>query len=325
MKRILFRADAAPNIGIGDLMSFINLSHSFKNWEVYFVVKDYEAATNLIEKYNLKNVYLLDQAISIDDEVDYINFFIKKNNIYSIFLQINENKLSVYDSIDVKFKACAHFDSNLPNNYDLVLSWNYDSKDYFDLKKYKNTKFFLGAEYVVLPVNFNFKEINKRTYKNSNEKLLISMGGVDEKNLTLSVIKNLHKMRSKLNLIIILGSGYEFENMLIDYLKTTNLSYIIKKSINNMYLEYMSCDIAIGTGGLTVSELIATKTPALIVSAYEHQIKRCSYFAQKGWIIHLGYMNTEFTREDLNFVPNDTNRFDTKILEVVEYFDKVCK
>lgn len=306
-------------------MSFINLSYNFKNWEVFFIIKDYAAAVRLVEKYDLKNVYFISRTIIIEDEVVYINKFIKEKDIFSIFLQMNENKLELYNDIDISFRACAHFSSDLPDNYDLVLSWNYDSKTYFDVNIYKNTKFFLGTQYVVLPTNFNFTEINNRVYKNKKENILISMGGVDEKNLTLNIVKNLDKINSKLNLIVVLGPGYEFEVALLEYLRSTNLLYIIKKSIDDMYKEYMYCDIAIGTGGLTISELVATKTPALIVSAYEHQIKRCNYFDKKGLVNHLGYMNTQFNNKDLDFIPNDNNQFDSQIFKVVEYFDKVCK
>lgn len=325
MKRILFRADAAPHIGIGDLMSFLNLSNIFKNWETYFIIKDYKVAIKLMKKYNYKNIYFIDQEISMCDEVNYINEVIKENSIFSFFLQINENKLSLYNDVNVRFRACAYFDFDLPKNYDVVLSWNYNSKNYFNQKRHKRTKFFLGTEYVVLPQNFNFQEIENRKYKKKKEKLLISMGGADEKNLTLKVIKNLHKIDLKYYLTIILGSGYEFERVLLEFLKNTNISYEIKKSVDNMYIEYMNCDIAIGAGGLTVSELIATKTPAIIVSAYKHQIKRCNHFDEKGWIKHLGYMNTEFDNENFNFIPDNLNRFNSKILELVDYFNEVYK
>jgi len=325
-KKILFRADAAPHIGIGDLMSFIHLSRNFSNeWEIFFIVKDYKATTGLIKKYNLKNIYLLDNAISIKDEIDYINYFIKKNNIFSFFLQTNENKLGVYNDINVEFRACVHFDSDLPLNCDLVLSWNYDSKDYFDIEKYKNTKLFVGAEYVALPLNFNFKEIEKRVYKEKRKNLLVSMGGADEKNLTLDVVKNIYRLNLNLNMTIILGSGYEFDTKLLSYLNNTKLTYIIKKSVDDMYSEYMNCDLAIGTGGLTVSELVATRTPSLIVSAYEHQIERCDYFDKKGLIKHLGYMNTSFDNEDFDFLPNSKNKFSSKVFEVVDYFDEIFK
>ncbi len=325
MKKILFRSDAAPHIGIGDLMSFINLSFYFKDWETFFIIKDYDAALGLVQKYNIKNIFIIDHKISIEDEIQYINKFILKNDIFSIFLQINEKKISIYNNIDIAFRACAYFESDLPNHYDLVLSWNYNSKDYFDLNRYNKTKFFLGTEYVILPMSFDFSKIEKRDFKKKKEKLLISLGGADEKNMTFDVIKQLKNISCDLDIVVILGSGYQFEKELSVYLEKSSLSYEIKKSVDNMYIEYMDCDIAIGAGGLTVSEIVATKTPALIISTYEHQVERCDYFDNKGWIRHLGYMNSTFTKADLDYFPKTKNMFNSKILDVIEYFNKVYK
>ena len=75
MKKILFRADAKPSIGIGDLMSLIHLSKYLDNWEKHFVIRNYRAGVDLAKKYRVENLYILDENISIEDEVDFLNKF----------------------------------------------------------------------------------------------------------------------------------------------------------------------------------------------------------------------------------------------------------
>ena len=56
MKRILFRADAKPSIGIGDLMSLINLSFYLnpREWECFFMIKAYSAGIKLAKRIEKK-------------------------------------------------------------------------------------------------------------------------------------------------------------------------------------------------------------------------------------------------------------------------------
>lgn len=79
MKKILFRADAAPHIGIGDLMSLINISRYFdEKYEKYFIIKNYKAGVDLINKYDVKNCFIIDSECSLEEEIAYINDVISK-------------------------------------------------------------------------------------------------------------------------------------------------------------------------------------------------------------------------------------------------------
>ena len=76
-------------------------------------------------------------------------------------------------------------------------------------------------------------------------------------------------------------------------LKDARCDITIMQNIDKMFEEFMGCDIAIGAGGLTAFELIATRTPSLIMAAYEHQIARCSYFDKAGWATYLGFRSLD--------------------------------
>ena len=53
--------------------------------------------------------------------------------------------------------------------------------------------------------------------------------------------------------------------------------------------EYLSCNIGIGAGGLTSSEMVATRLSTILIATYKHQIARCKYFDKQGWAKYLGY------------------------------------
>ena len=329
MKKILFRADAKVSIGIGDLMSFINLSRYFKEhgWECHFIVKDYAPALALLNDHKIKNHLTIDKNSSIKQEIETINNYLTTNEIKAIFLQINEVELSHYSEIknDI-YKACVHFKENLADDYDLVLSWDIDSNRYFNQDSYSRTKFFLGPEYVILSSDLDKDMIGRKTYNQDRKTLLVAMGGADEFDFTAKVIQKLNEMKCEMGLRIVLGAGYNQTRNLGKILEASRLKYKVRQNVKNMFAEYMACDVAIGTGGLTASELVYTRIPTLLVAVYEHQITRCKYFDQMGWVKYLGYQDIgNLGLNDLKtFTPEVKNSLSNRIEDVVKHIDGVC-
>ncbi|MCF6330701.1 MAG: hypothetical protein L3I99_04055 [Sulfurimonas sp.] len=327
MKKILFRADAAPHIGIGDLMSLINISKYFdKTYEKYFIIKDYKAGVELVKKYDLQNCFIIDSSTVLKDEITYINNFIDSYDIDILFFEITERKLSEYIGINKKVKKVAvDFDGNILDDLDLVIDWDVEAHKFFDIKKYPNTKFLLGAEHVILPKEFYSKKVLNRKNNFTSKKILIAMGGADEFDFTGKVVDSLIKSKLKIELNIIIGSGYEYKHQLEDKLNNSNsnIKYQIKENIINMLDEYLACDIGIGAGGLTSSELVATKVSPILIATYKHQIARCEYFDEKGWAKYLGYRefsDSVLTDAIINPIkPSDKNIFNTyKIVELID-------
>ena len=202
-----------------------------------------------------------------------------------------EIKLTEYAKIKTIPKVCINYynynNGDVLDNFDLVIDWDVFANRYYDVKKYKNTTFLLGAKYVLLSKEF-YLEFD-RSYNKNIKKVLISMGGADEYNITLMLVKTIVKLKLDIELTIILGAGYKNKKIIETMLKHTHIKYNIKQNVTNMLNEYLNCDVAITSGGLGASELIASKTPAILISTYTHQIDRCKYFAKKGFVIYLGH------------------------------------
>jgi len=157
MRKILFRADAKPSIGIGDLMSLVHLSRYFEDsgWETHFMIRGYDAGVKLASRYNLKRLEILPPGVSVMDEVDAINQYSIKNSIDMLFFEITERKLTEYQGLlsEVK-KACVCFDGVILDDFHLVVDWDVEASRYFIPKDYPNTIYLLGPEYVVLPKEY---------------------------------------------------------------------------------------------------------------------------------------------------------------------------
>ena len=330
-RNILFRADAHPAIGTGDLTSFINLAAYFKKrkWNSHFIIKNYKAGINLLKRNQVTNFRIISEKFNIKQETKIINAYIKRNKINALFLQKSDGDFIDYNQIDRNiFRACAYFKKDLPAGYDLVLNWDVNSKNYFKIQKYPDTKFFLGPEYVILPINFDQKAIRNRVYRKDRKTVLVVLGGgVDKYDFTFKAIKKLDKQKCTMKVKIILGPAYQNIKHLRDFLKHSSLKYEVVLNAKNMFREFMNCDVAIAAGGLTAFESVSTRTPALLVSLYKHQIDRCRYFAKNKKVKYLGFCNIDnLYKEDLySFTPRRLPEFKNRITEVVDYIDEVCR
>lgn len=295
MKKILFRADAKPSIGIGDLMSLIHLSSYLDDFECFFLTQETPAAKGIAAKYGLQNIYWLKENAPVDSDVMAINGLIAEKGIDIVCFEITERKLTEYTGITDKVaKLCVNFDGFIPNDIRLLINWDAAADRYYDTFSFPNTKFLLGPRYVILPKAFYSEAIQKRTFSSKREKILIAMGGADEFDFTAKVASAL--CGKEFQLTIIVGAGYEKKRELAELLDN-RARYEIKVNVNDMLSEYMNCDFAIGAGGLTSSELVATKTPSALIATYEHQIARCEYFDSEGWSKYLGFR--QFDRDEL--------------------------
>lgn len=174
MKKILFRADAKPSIGIGDLMSLIHLSKYFEKdgWETHFMIRGYQPALDLIAKYGITGFSTIAADAKIADEVGEINQICDKLDIDVIFFEISERYLSEYTGLDAKpLKVAATINDKLLDDIALILDWDPNAKDMFGDDVYPYAKKLLGMEFVILPYQFLYDDrIFKREYDKTPKK-----------------------------------------------------------------------------------------------------------------------------------------------------------
>ncbi len=274
-------------------MSLIHLSDYFKtdDWECFLMIRDYPAALDLAEEYAVENMIVLERGMSVKEEVARINQLIQIENIDLLLFEITgEPPLYEYKGLEDRVvKACVSFDKRILADMDIVINWDVEAEKIFGKERHQETRYLLGPEFVILPMTFDFSQILKRKYRSSPASLLVLMGGADELDFTGKVVDTLVQAEVQLELIIVIGSGYTHRERLESSLKNSTLEYTIRHNISNMIDAYMNCDVAIGAGGLTASELVASRTPAVLIATYDHQISRCRFFDKKGWAKYLGF------------------------------------
>lgn len=294
MPNILFRADAEKTIGIGDILSLIYLSYEFRRrrWKCFFMARDYAPALAIIKRHGLKNVFLIPRADSISSEIRLIKRVCREKRIDCLFMEITKHTLTQYKGLGrpAHVMACVNFDGIITNNFDTVVNWCVpsDSRLYNGYRA-NGALFMLGFEKTALPHYLDWQRIKQRKYNIKARNILIAMGGVDEFNLTKKAVSIFIQKGCPYKVKIIIGPGYRHKDDLFKMCAASRAHITIKENAENLFEDYMWADIAFSAGGLTSSELVAAKTPAVLIAAYPHQRMRCKYFSKKGLSYYCGY------------------------------------
>ncbi|RKX93180.1 MAG: hypothetical protein DRP84_08890 [Spirochaetes bacterium] len=285
-KKILFRADANYGIGSGDLISLINLSEYFApEYECFFIAKKYPSAVNIFSVRGMKdNAVLIDPKIEFTDEITFIDNFIEEKKIGIIVLEITERKLNEYDRLESTVKRISIDFYGYPlRESSIVLNWMPNAEDLYDFSSFPQTQFFLGPEYVILSKAF----LDVPRGEIERKYVLVAMGGNDERNLTMKVVRLLMQIGVP-DIKVIIGPGYKWKQELISILPA---KIEVKENVIDMLSEYLSAKVVISTGGLISSEVVFTNTPLVVIATYPHQIARCKFFQSIGVARYIGYID----------------------------------
>ena len=290
MHKVLYRADANPTIGTGDLISLIELSRKFpSDWQHHFCCRKTEAALKILGSRNISRIHWLNDEDGHDGEKERLRRIIQKYQVDALVIEITGQSSKLYENIGQKvFKVCVNFCREFPEDFNLILDWSVEAPTWYPVSQYPTVEFLLGPQHVILPMSFEGHFTNRSAPSEDVQKILITMGGNDEWNLSISVLDSLEALQYKGIIRLILGAGYQHHGELKKIIQKTRLNVSVEENLPTLEMAYIWADLALATGGLTVSELVATKTPCLITAAYPHEESRCEYFHRKKWIGYTG-------------------------------------
>ncbi len=262
--KILFRADSSSKIGLGHIMRDVVLAEQFVGDEITFACRDLEG--HIMEKIPYP-IMILDS-----DDIDALIMIVKKKKIE--MLVIDHYGISWEDEKRIKemtgVKILAFDGSYRKHHCDFLLNQNI----YADATKYKGIvpsfcKLFYGLEYAL--IREEFKKAKSTKVASKTAKGLITLGGADPDNKTLTILQELEGYHDRLDLCVIVGAANTHQASLKSFINSSKHRYRLIIDAKNMAEMMQGIDFAISAAGSTTIELLYMKIPFFTLSIAANQ------------------------------------------------------
>jgi len=292
--KIIIRSDAAPNIGAGHLMRCLALAQSFKTsgYDVIFITfceskslyqrllgevfqiitlkghhpnpLDWQSTSDVLQSY--PDAWLVLDGYHFD-------------SAYQCRIKESGHRLFVIDDT-------AHL-----NHYhgDIVLNQNLNA-ECLNYSAEPFTRFLLGPRYALLRQEFLSRLDTKRNIPRIASKVLVTLGGGDDENQTLRVIRALQAMESeRLEAVVVVGAANVHRAALEPEVDGSKFPIRLVYNASNMPELMNWADVAICAGGTTCWELAFMGVPTLVIILADNQQANALGLEKEGVAVNLGW------------------------------------
>lgn len=201
-----------------------------------------------------------------------------------------------------KFAKVAYMDDLRAFDYKVDLLVNYDvipparEKEYH--LSYTNAGIsLLGAGYTPLRSQFQNQDI---TLRNKIENILITTGGSDPYDFTLTLSDYLLSLELDMELHVVVGRLFK-NTVILEELARHYPSLHLHYNVSDMASLMKQCDYAVSAAGTTLYELCALGIPAVSISMADNQIPMSKTFAEVDVVPYMGDIRVQ-KNEDMYFI-----------------------
>jgi len=279
---------------MGHVYRALTIAHEIIDHEIIFV-------SNLEDDLVVENIAGTDYLLRSYPQQDVVKNIIslKPDLVINDILDTNYNEMVMLKRSGVKVLNFEDIGKGA-KSADLVVNEIFD----YPVNQNKNTLW--GPNYFILRDEFRLAKVHK--FVKNISRVLVSFGGTDKKNLTLSILKIIEKKCLEKDILIevVVGPGYANLQQLRVYTKhRENINLTSSTGIISSIME--KTQLAICSNGRTVFELAHMNIPAIIVSQHTRENTH-SFADEKNGFIPLGVYNENTTNE-----------------EIIENFDKLVE
>jgi UDP-2,4-diacetamido-2,4,6-trideoxy-beta-L-altropyranose hydrolase len=282
---ILFRVDAGSSIGMGHLMRCLALAQALKNVNVqpFFAVN--KSTLKLCESRSdwCGEILLLAEHMSAAEETSHLECMLLEKQIDALvldgyqFAQAYRQRLS---SLDCRLIL---FDDNNDTGElyaDLVINGAQNAPSLGYRKTAPVACYCLGEQYRVLRQEF----IQQANNCWQERKLLtLCMGGSDQKQLSLPLLKALEVQGFNNPICLITGDAYPVLENLQSFLKQSTMAVKHIHSCQHIADVFSQSRLVVSAAGGTQFELAACQSPSILLVVADNQVNASLQASQQGW------------------------------------------
>lgn len=276
---ILIRANSSSYIGTGHIMRDLVFAKKYKNSKIIFACEDLNG--NINQKISDEGFNL---EIVKTNEVKEVLALIKKYNI----------DLLVIDSYDIDYK----YEQNIKENSNVELLCFDDTYEKHccdivlnnsisaDKERYKKLVpqtcgIQVGLKYSLLRDEFIYLKQNRRFLENKR-RIFLSMGGADHSNINIKILEVLKRQKDTEAIVVSTKANKNLKKLQSFALKNKFVKlYINSNSIAKLL---NSCDFAITTPSVSISEVMSLGIPFIAIKTASNQSDIAKYLKQKRFL-----------------------------------------
>lgn len=297
---VLLFTEGGADIGIGHITRCLSLYQAFEEKGItpLFIINGDETVRDLVRGINC----------------EIFNWIKEERKLFNL---LKDTDVAIVDSYkaDPKFYEIISKSVNIPVYIDdtkridyprgIVINGTIYAED-LDYPKRKDVTYLLGSKYI--PIRKEFCDVPEKEIKENIEKVMITFGGDDAKNMTPKVLKLLNKNFPELKKKVIIGKGFKNIEQ-IEILKHAKTELVYYPDAEGMKQIMLESDIAISAGGQTLYEFARVGIPSIAIAVADNQMNNIKGWQKAGFIEYVGWWKDNgLTRKVLDCFEGLKNR-----------------
>ncbi|SNB47013.1 cytidine 5'-phosphate N-acetylneuraminic acid synthetase [Geobacter sp. DSM 9736] len=286
-RRIVFRVIGDTAVGMGHIFRALTLAHEITDHEIVFVCDERSSiATNTIAGYDylvktFPEEEIVDQIIDLQPDM-VINDILSTDAAY--IRRLRERGIKVVNFEDLGSGSMLS---------DLTINELYDKPNSSTKPvRWGHNYYFVRDEFATAKAHKFSKDVTG---------LLITFGGTDQNNYTLSSLRAILDIckNANIKLYVVVGGGYQHAPALQEFIRQadyTNIEYTSATGAISKIME--KTQIAITSNGRTVFELAHMHVPSLVIAQHSREATH-SFACHNHGFINLGLYETGTTERML--------------------------
>lgn len=173
---------------------------------------------------------------------------------------------------------------------DVVLNQNLGAKETLYAHREPSTQLLLGTRYALLRREFDAHRCAQRAIPERARRLLVSLGGADAANVSLTVVRALDRLgRRDLEAVVLVGSANPHERALREAAARCPGSVHVEMDVTDVASRMAWADVAVLGAGIASWEACFMGLPALVVTLADNQRPIAEALAAAGTAVNLGW------------------------------------
>ena len=311
--RILFRADGSTEMGLGHMVRTGALASMLNHdWDCELYTRCTVPSILAEAKAIFSKLVQLPGSADPISEAAAIGSQTNKNDI--IVLDGYEFGKEYQQAITINHASLVSVDDIQANYFlaDIIIN-SAGGITPLDYEATAGTQFYLGPRYTMLREAF-LKRARSSTVVNANKDILVCLGGADPNNVTLDVVKYIHKLDRFDTLRIVTGGAYQHLESLQAYVSVNELNAIIYHQVDAEELAALmaSCSYAVCSPSTVSYEYMTIGGTLFLKQIADNQKHMISFLVKEGYAFLLDDVASMTEPRQLESLEKQKQVFDGK-------------